>query len=323
MPNGLPTPTDQPLGLLTVLPSVPIGNIGVGVWGYFGLPSGAPTQHSTAPISCAVYGEGGIVGAHGLQPSSDKLNPSGDGVIGFGAGTGVHGVSTGGGIGARGVSDTGSGVSGLTTDPKTGTGVDGTGALYGVRGICTGPSDATNPPAGVMGQATGGALAGLFYGDVTISGDIKAVNTINVNTDVVLSGGDCAEQFDMHEERVPEPGTTVVIDDDGKLRESKDPYDKRVAGVISGAGEFRPALILDRRLDSKGRASVALVGKVYCKVDANYAPINVGDLLTTSDRPGFAMKATDPGKAFGAVIGKALKPHPTGIGMIPILVALQ
>jgi hypothetical protein len=39
--------------------------------------------------------------------------------------------------------------------------------------------------------------------------------------------------------------------------------------------------------------------------------------------PGFAMKANDPSKAFGAVIGKALRPLREGQGMIPILVALQ
>jgi hypothetical protein len=35
------------------------------------------------------------------------------------------------------------------------------------------------------------------------------------------------------------------------------------------------------------------------------------------------MKATDPGRAFGAVIGKALGPLQEGRGLIPILVALQ
>ena len=68
---------------------------------------------------------------------------------------------------------------------------------------------------------------------------------------------------------------------------------------------------------------VALVGKVYCKVDARYSPVEVGDLLTTSPTPGHAMKADDPMKAFGAVIGKALDSLKAGQTLIPILVALQ
>jgi hypothetical protein len=35
------------------------------------------------------------------------------------------------------------------------------------------------------------------------------------------------------------------------------------------------------------------------------------------------MKAVDPAKAFGSVIGKALRPLQSGRGLIPILVALQ
>jgi hypothetical protein len=58
-------------------------------------------------------------------------------------------------------------------------------------------------------------------------------------------------------------------------------------------------------------------------VDASYAPIEVGDLLTTAPTPGYAMKASDPLKAFGAVIGKALCPLKAGRGLVPILIALQ
>jgi hypothetical protein len=65
------------------------------------------------------------------------------------------------------------------------------------------------------------------------------------------------------------------------------------------------------------------MGKVFCKIDAHCAPIQVGDLLTTSDVQGHAMKATEPGRAFGAVIGKALRSKRDGKGMIPILIALQ
>jgi hypothetical protein len=46
-------------------------------------------------------------------------------------------------------------------------------------------------------------------------------------------------------------------------------------------------------------------------------------LLTTSPTRGHAMKATDPLQAFGAVLGKALRPLTEGQGLIPILVALQ
>ena len=65
------------------------------------------------------------------------------------------------------------------------------------------------------------------------------------------------------------------------------------------------------------------MGKVFCKVDAQFGAIAVGDLLTTSATPGHAMKTSDPLKAFGAVIGKALRPLADGKGLIPILIALQ
>jgi hypothetical protein len=148
-------------------------------------------------------------------------------------------------------------------------------------------------------------------GDVTVTGDI------------LLTGADCAEHFDVAGAQVPEPGTVVVVDDCGALRESRTPYDKKVAGVVSGAGEYKHALILDNRVSEKRRVAVALLGKVFCKADAQYSPIESGDLLTTSPTPGHAMKATDREKAFGSIIGKALRSLEKGSGLIPILIALQ
>ena len=57
-------------------------------------------------------------------------------------------------------------------------------------------------------------------------------------------------------------------------------------------------------------------------MDAQYGPIEVGDLLTTSPTPGHAMKATDASLAFGAILGKALGPWRDGSGLIPMLIAL-
>jgi hypothetical protein len=81
--------------------------------------------------------------------------------------------------------------------------------------------------------------------------------------------------------------------------------------------------VLDKQQSEKPRQPIALLGKVYCKVDAQFGAIEVGGLLTTSTTPGHAMKADDPAKAFGAVIGKALRPLPEGRGLIPVLIALQ
>jgi hypothetical protein len=150
-----------------------------------------------------------------------------------------------------------------------------------------------------------------------VSGDVM------VTGDVLLTGADCAEQFDIVGTQLPEPGTVVVLDEAGALRESRGAYDKKVAGVISGAGSCQPGLVLDNRPSEEPRATLALVGKVYCKVDAQYSPIEVGDLLTTSPTPGHAMKAENPYRAFGCVIGKALRALKQGRELIPILIALQ
>ena len=145
-----------------------------------------------------------------------------------------------------------------------------------------------------------------------------------VTGDIQLLGADCAEQFAAAEADV-DPGTVMVLADDGTIRISDSGYDKKVVGVVAGAGDYRPGVVLDSRPDGDGgeRLTIALMGKTFCKIDADRAPIEVGDLLTTADRPGHAMKAGDPARAFGAVIGKALRPLRDGQDLIPILVALQ
>jgi hypothetical protein len=115
----------------------------------------------------------------------------------------------------------------------------------------------------------------------------------------------------------------MVLGKEGTLRQSYQAYDKCVAGVLSGAGDYKPAIVLDKQHSQPNRKPIALLGKVFCKVDAQYGAIAVGDLLTTSPTPGHAMKTSNPSKAFGAVIGKALRPLEEGQGLIPILIALQ
>ena len=156
-----------------------------------------------------------------------------------------------------------------------------------------------------------------------VEGSIHVIDNIDVDGDVILKGGDAAEEFFTQQSEPPGPGTVVVIDWHGGVRQSEEAYDKKVAGIISGAGEYRPGIILDRQISDRARVAVALLGKVACKVDASYGAIEIGDLLTTSSTPGHAMKVCDPLRAFGTVIGKALSPLQEGTGLIPVLVALQ
>jgi hypothetical protein len=62
---------------------------------------------------------------------------------------------------------------------------------------------------------------------------------------------------------------------------------------------------------------VTLGAYPFCKVDADVAPVAVGDLLTTSATRGHR------GAALGAVLGKAMAPLESGRGLVPVLVGLQ
>jgi hypothetical protein len=289
-------------------------------------------SHSTAHPG--VYGESDAYeGVHGVSHAAHG------GVVGIndgqvitveGAGPGIYGESTWS-DGVQGISRVGYGVKGSTDTayqpgPAAAAGVwgDNKGSGIGVKGTSLGGDGVTgfsnaNNHAGVaaindsggFGVWARGTPAGHFQGNVEVTGDLCLVNQ------------DCAEDFEISDAEGVEPGTVMVIDNRGALHISECAYDKRVAGVISGAGDLRPAIILGRQQTPQNMMPIALLGKVNCKVDAGRSPIEVGDLLTTSATRGHAMKAVDPAKAFGAVIGKALRPLESGVGVIPILIALQ
>ena len=235
-----------------------------------------------------------VVGIGHTEPGISGTSDSSDG---------VRATSTSGnGLSARSSSSTA-----IFAASATSNGVSAFGGGDNGVGIFAQASARRAPPAGKN------PVAGSFDGDVEVTGDIRFIGP----------GQHCAEDFDVAGLEKIEPGTVMVIDAFGVLRQSERAYDKRVAGVVSGAGDFRPAIILGTQQAGSNRAPIALLGKVYCKVDAGYSPVEVGDLLTTSPTPGHAMKADDPLKAFGSVIGKALRPLLAGQQLVPILIALQ
>jgi len=141
----------------------------------------------------------------------------------------------------------------------------------------------------------------------------------------ICSGCDVAEPFMMTDDAQFPEGAVVVIDEanPGRTTLSAQAYDTRVAGIISGAGNINPGLTLSQRGILDGGQNVALTGRVYCQATASNGAIRPGDMLTTSDIPGHAMKATDRNRAYGAVIGKAMTTLDDGEGLVLVLVNLQ
>ena len=155
-----------------------------------------------------------------------------------------------------------------------------------------------------------------------VTGDFNASGTITGGT-IQAKYQDVAEWVESSQE-LP-AGTVVVLDStrSNQVIASSRSYDSHVAGVIS----LRPGLTLG--VQGEGRVLVATTGRVKVKVDASKGPINIGDLLVTSDREGFAMKsvAVELGGIQihrpGTLIGKALEPLAQGTGEILVLLSLQ
>ncbi len=299
------------------------GDEGIGVFGF--------TNHSTgltkaingkcmSPNGYAGYFEGqgtaiyaeGQTGVYGI--STDSI---GRGLFGFGASLtgvnyGVYGLSA---------SNTGAGVYGYNAN-TTGT----TRGVYGQVDSDTG--------SGVYGYATGSdAFGGAFYASGINGIGIRATGGANgyaavfngtTKTEVLeITGADLAEKFPVSEE--VKPGMVVAIDPDspGKLCLARGAYNRCVAGVVSGANDLSVGVVLGNLPGNEKAPPIALSGRVWVYCDAGTEPIEPGDLLTTSNSPGHAMKVTDREKAYGTVIGKAMTRLSQRRGLVLVLVNLQ
>jgi hypothetical protein len=309
---------------------------GFGIWvrgraHFEGSTAGATASFVNATAGCIfaettdTHGSGAIGAVAQNGPALSGFSSGGIGVDGASDNsTGMQGKSKGReGVHGESSSATWAGVAGIQT--STGPGVWGSSqggeGIHGETNAQKWAAIAAINRGGGPGLWASGVPAGHFEGDISVTGKVWVTGQVVAN-DVWLTNADCAEEFPVKDEAPPEPGTVVVFEDQGLLEASSRPYDPRVAGVVAGAGGRQPAIILGRDGTTDHRAPLALLGRVFCKVDASTAPISVGDLLTTSARAGHAMRA-DPKLAAGSILGKALQGLETGIGMIPILVCLR
>ncbi|MCC5479033.1 hypothetical protein [Streptomyces barringtoniae] len=175
--------------------------------------------------------------------------------------------------------------------------------------------------------ASGGHRAARFDGSVEVNSTLigQQINGTegsfsgNVfGKQFVPNGADLAEHFAS--EGNFEPGTVLVIGDNGLLTPCGAEYDRRATGVVSGADGLEPGIVMESKTESEHHVTLALAGQVYVKADPRYGAITPGDLLTTSSTQGYAMRVTDHGRAVGAVLGKALSSLDGEPGLLRMLV---
>ncbi len=129
---------------------------------------------------------------------------------------------------------------------------------------------------------------------------LAASGLFGVSQDVLGlgQGADLAEYYYSSEGL--DAGDVVAInpDQEAGIGKSTGRYQKNLLGVIS----TKPGLILGPTAENA--YAVALSGRVPVKVTTENGVIKVGDLLTSSSRPGYAMRATSAGAVIGRVLNE-------------------
>ena len=154
--------------------------------------------------------------------------------------------------------------------------------------LVAGPGN--GPPPSTFGVAIDTA-GNVGIGTETPQAKLHVVGTIRTSVLTITGGADLAEPFPMSQRGVC-AGTVVSIDPEhpGKLRRSAAAYDRKVAGIVSGANGIHAGISMIDEQQLEAGENVALSGRVFVKANARAGAIAPGDLLTTSDIPGEAMK---------------------------------
>ena len=298
------------------------GTSGIGVEGL----GTAPTGIGVEGLADDLTGTGESIGVEGLANS-----PTGVGVLGNANST------TGSTIGVQGTvaSATGIGIQGLSPNIGVEGNAEAAGGSFpiGVHGIIDSSAGAAavfdNPARTILNVCTGNLVIGRTYNTL-----VGIINVFRVDctgkgyfdNGTQTGGADFAESVTIRGNRSQyAPGDLLVIDSRGKRRLalSQQAYSTRIAGIYS----TKPGVLATpHKMDDSQLAQevpLAVVGIVPCKVSAENGPIEVGDLLVASSKPGFAMKGTDRRRMLGAVVGKAMESLQSNTGVIEVLVSLQ
>jgi hypothetical protein len=165
--------------------------------------------------------------------------------------------------------------------------------------------------SGIVTFASAGILNNMGNGVGNIGNTTNYFNTIFAKA-TSAQYADIAERYIA--DTVYAPGTVLEIGGAHEVTQTTGKASTRIAGVVSTA----PAVIMNATENSPTAVTVALLGRVPCRVVGR---VNRGDVLCSSDVPGHAQVLPADLYQPGVVIGKALQNHDTdGSAVIEILV---
>ncbi len=273
---------------------------------------------STTGVTFGVTGSSASDQGRGVLGNATAATGTTYGVYGSSAsvtGRGVYGKAPNGGYGVYGestaVAGYNYGVYGKTDNPGGGgRGVYGeTNSFGGAGGYFVNTNDVPVGPNVIVG-----ANATEVVFKVTTAGNVYADGPYSG------SGADMAEMV-LPGQPDLEAGDVLVIGPDGTMIRSSEAYQGAVAGVYSTEPGFVAGQTMDEQ--ESERIPLAVVGIVPVKVSAENGSIHPGDLLTSSDTSGHAMRCEGAELCFGRTIGKALEPLDGELGVIKMLAILQ
>ncbi len=219
----------------------------------------------------------------------------------------------------------------------TSTGANITGTL-GVTGNVTGGNLSGTSIVGTLLTASQTNITGV--GALNAGSITSGFGSIDIGTDTITVGGiinanangvgnigssslyfntvfakaTSAQYADLAEKYVADaeyaPGTVVVFGGNKEVTVSSTDADRAVAGVVS----TNPSYIMNGGLEAEYVATVALTGRVPCRVTGT---VRKGDLMVSA---GYGLARAEQDPRVGTVIGKALENFEGNEGVIEVVV---
>jgi len=195
----------------------------------------------------------------------------------------------------------------ITTDGNLAVGFSGSVGIYNAYIYANGVVSGTGLALGAGSATLGNIVNGNGNGVGNIGSSSRYFNTIFATATTALYA-DLAEKYVGDAEYTP--GTVVSFGGEFEVTASTVDGDRRVAGVVS----TNPSYIMNGGLDAANTITVALTGRVPCRVTGT---VRKGDLMV-SNGDGTARAEADP--KTGTIIGKALADFDGETGVIEVVV---